>query len=39
VSFGVNADAGLVPDPDELMGGIVAELRALRRLGTAPARG
>src|ERR1019366_5298187 len=32
VSFGVNADAGLVPHPDELLRAIVAELRALRRL-------
>jgi diacylglycerol O-acyltransferase / wax synthase len=35
VSIGVNADAGLVPHPDELLRAIVAELRALRRLATA----
>jgi diacylglycerol O-acyltransferase / wax synthase len=38
VTFGVNADAGLMPDPDELLGAIVAELRALRRLAAAPSR-
>ncbi len=38
VTFGVNADAGLVPRPDELLRAIVAELRALRRLATAPSR-
>jgi diacylglycerol O-acyltransferase / wax synthase len=38
VSFGVNADAGLVPHPDELLRAIVAELRALRRLAAAPSR-
>lgn len=38
VSFGVSADAGLVPHPDELLRAIVAELRALRRLATAPSR-
>ena len=38
VTFGVNADAGLVPHPDELLRAIVAELRALRRLATAPSR-
>jgi len=36
VTFGVNADAALVPHPDELLRGVVAELRALRRLGTVP---
>jgi diacylglycerol O-acyltransferase len=39
VSFGVTADAGLVPDPDKLLRAIVAELRAMRRLAAAPARG
>jgi len=38
VTFGVNADAGLVQHPDELLRAIVAELRALRRLATAPSR-
>ena len=38
VTIGVNADAGLVPDPDVLLRAIVAELRALRRLATAPSR-
>jgi diacylglycerol O-acyltransferase / wax synthase len=38
VTFGVNADAGLLPDPSELMGAIVAELRALRRLPAPPSR-
>jgi WS/DGAT/MGAT family acyltransferase len=38
VTFGVTADAGLVPDPDELLQGIAAELRALRRLAAAPSR-
>ena len=38
VSFGVNADAGLVPHPAELLRAIVAELRALRRLAVAPSR-
>ena len=38
VTFGVNADAGLVPHPDELLRAIVAELRALRRLAAAPSR-
>jgi diacylglycerol O-acyltransferase / wax synthase len=37
VFFGVVADAGLVPDPDELLRAIAAELRALRRLASAPA--
>jgi diacylglycerol O-acyltransferase / wax synthase len=32
VSIGVNADAGLLPDPSELVRAIVAELRALRDL-------
>ena len=36
VTFGVNADAGLVPDPDELLQGIAAELHAMRGLSTAP---
>ncbi len=36
LTFAVNADAGLLPDSSELMGGIVDELRALRRLETAP---
>jgi WS/DGAT/MGAT family acyltransferase len=34
VTIGVNVDAGLVPHPDELLRGIVAELRALRRLAS-----
>ena len=38
VTFGVNADAGLVPDPEKLLGAIVAELRALRRLAPTPSR-
>jgi diacylglycerol O-acyltransferase / wax synthase len=38
VTFGVNADAGLLPHPSELMAGIVTELRALRHLETAPSR-
>ena len=38
VTIGVNADAGLLPDPDELLRAIVAELRALRRIATAPSR-
>jgi diacylglycerol O-acyltransferase / wax synthase len=38
VTIGVTADAGLVPHPDELLRAIVAELRALRRLETAPSR-
>ena len=38
VTFGVNADAGLLPDPSELMGAIVTELRALRRLPAQPSR-
>ncbi|MGA2319627.1 MAG: wax ester/triacylglycerol synthase family O-acyltransferase [Solirubrobacteraceae bacterium] len=38
MTFGVNADAGLLPHPSELMGGIVAELRALRRLAAPPSR-
>jgi diacylglycerol O-acyltransferase len=38
VTFGVNADAGLVPDPDELLQAIAAELRALGRLAPAPSR-
>ncbi len=37
VFFGVTADAGLVPDPDELLRAIAAELRALGRLASAPA--
>ncbi len=36
VTFGVNADAALLPDPSELIGGIVAELRALQSLEAAP---
>jgi diacylglycerol O-acyltransferase / wax synthase len=36
LTFAVNADAGLLPDPSQLIGGIVDELRALRRLETAP---
>ncbi len=39
VTFGVNADAALLPHPSELIGGIVAELRALRHLQSAPSRG
>jgi len=35
VTIGVNADAGLLSDPDELLRAIVVELRALRRLTTA----
>ncbi len=38
VSIGVNGDAGLVPDTDELLRAFVAELRALRRLARAPSR-
>jgi len=38
VTFAVNADAGLMPDPVELLEAIVTELRALRRLGAAPPR-
>ena len=38
VTFGVNADAGLVPHPEELLRAIVTELRALRRLAIAPSR-
>jgi diacylglycerol O-acyltransferase len=38
VTIGVSADAGLVPHPDELLCAIVAELRALRRVATAPSR-
>ncbi len=38
VTFGVNADAGLLPHPSERLGGIVEELRALRRLETAASR-
>ncbi len=34
VTFGVNADAGLLPEPSELIGGIVAELRGLQRLAS-----
>ncbi len=36
VTIAVNADAGLVPQPDALLRAFVAELRALRRLATAP---
>jgi diacylglycerol O-acyltransferase / wax synthase len=38
VTFGVNADAGLVPHPEELLRAIVAELRALRRLAASGPR-
>ncbi len=38
VTIGVNADAGLVPDPKQLLGAIVAELQEMRRLGAARAR-
>ena len=38
LTIGVTADAGLVPHPDELLRAIVAELRALQRLATAPSR-
>jgi hypothetical protein len=38
VTFGVNADAGLLPHPEELLRAIVTELRALRRLAAAPSR-
>jgi diacylglycerol O-acyltransferase / wax synthase len=38
VTFAADADAGLVPDPDELLQAIAAELRAMRRLAAAPAR-
>src|SRR5271166_4859878 len=38
VTIGVNADAGVLPDPSELMRAIVAELRALGRLAAAPSR-
>lgn len=36
VTFGVTADAGLVPHPEELLRAIVAELRALRRIAAPP---
>jgi diacylglycerol O-acyltransferase len=36
VTIAVNADAGLVTQPEELLRGFVAELRALRRLASAP---
>lgn len=36
VTFAINADAGLVPDPDELLQAISAELRGMRGLATAP---
>lgn len=32
VTFGVTADAGLLPHPEELLHAIVADLRALRRV-------
>ncbi len=38
VTIAVNADAGLVPQPDELLRAFVAELRALQRLATAPSK-
>jgi len=36
VTIAVNADAGLVTQPDELLRGFVAELRALQHLASAP---
>ncbi len=36
VTFGVAADAGLVPDPGALLDAIAAELHAMRRLASAP---
>ena len=38
VTFGVNAAAALLPDPSELLGAMVTELRALRRLQAQPSR-
>jgi WS/DGAT/MGAT family acyltransferase len=38
VTFSVNAAAVLLPDPSELMGAMVTELRALRRLEARPSR-
>jgi diacylglycerol O-acyltransferase / wax synthase len=38
LTIGVNADTGLVPDPSELMRGIVAELHALRHLPAPQSR-
>ncbi len=38
VTFGVNADAGLMPDPGELLRAIATELHALRHMSAAPSQ-